>query len=112
MTSTLIGYNMATVEPFGTVGAGNAKGHNLLRLWPLRRMGATGLEPVTPSVSSLGGTIANTEKQGGLEDAAASLHASLHNHTADADLQRIIDAWPMLPEHVRRAILTLVGGSK
>jgi hypothetical protein len=27
-----------------------------------------------------------------------------------SDLVRLIVAWPMLPEHVRRAILTLVDG--
>jgi hypothetical protein len=28
------------------------------------------------------------------------------------DLSRLIDAWPKLPEHIRRAILTLADGCK
>jgi hypothetical protein len=28
----------------------------------------------------------------------------------DADLARLVDVWPNLPEHVRRTILTLVEG--
>jgi hypothetical protein len=29
-----------------------------------------------------------------------------------SDLARLIDAWPKLPEHIRRAILTLADGCK
>jgi hypothetical protein len=29
-----------------------------------------------------------------------------------ADLARLVDAWPKLPEHVRRAILTLADGCR
>jgi hypothetical protein len=29
-----------------------------------------------------------------------------------ADLARLVDAWPKLPEHIRRAILTLADGCK
>jgi hypothetical protein len=26
----------------------------------------------------------------------------------DADLQRVLDAWPTLPEHIRAAVLALI----
>jgi hypothetical protein len=29
-----------------------------------------------------------------------------------ADLARLVEAWPKLPDHVRRAILTLIDGGR
>jgi hypothetical protein len=31
---------------------------------------------------------------------------------ADADLTRIIDAWPSLPPHIRAAVLALIGTTR
>src|SRR5262249_1538982 len=78
----------------------------------LYRVGATGLEPVTPSVSISGASLEMPEKQGRSEQSDVSLHVRLHNRPEDPDLQRILDAWPKLPERVRRAILTLAAGGR
>jgi hypothetical protein len=32
--------------------------------------------------------------------------------STDPDLARILEAWPLLPEHIRRAILALVGTAR
>jgi hypothetical protein len=34
---------------------------------------------------------------------------SAPNSALPADLQRVIDAWPILPEPTRRAVLALIG---
>jgi hypothetical protein len=38
-----------------------------------------------------------------------SLDAPAPRANADSDLARVVNAWPTLPEHIRRAILALVG---
>ena len=66
-----IGYNLATVGPPTLTPMQIEKGRNLLWLRPLYRVGATGLEPVTPSVSNKGTPDAG-ETDKGLTAAAPS----------------------------------------
>ena len=42
-------------------------------------------------------------------DPAPALARGLAHALSDPDLQRIIDAWPVLPDHIRQAVLALVG---
>jgi hypothetical protein len=44
--------------------------------------------------------------QSGQEQA---LDCPAHGRPTDPDLTRVLDAWPTLPEHIRRAIVALVG---
>jgi hypothetical protein len=52
-----------------------------------------------------------------VQDDKSNVATRLHTGCTDqselpADLARLIDAWPKLPEHVRRTILTLTDGCK
>jgi hypothetical protein len=62
-------------------------------------------------VSSKGNALADAGKQASSEQVEVSLHASLHNRPEDADLQRVLDAWPTLPEHIRAAVLAAIGAA-
>jgi hypothetical protein len=37
-----------------------------------------------------------------------ALDSATPAHLTDLDLARILEAWPTLPEHIRRAVLALV----
>jgi hypothetical protein len=41
-----------------------------------------------------------------------ALALALAQDSSEADLARVIDAWPHLPENVRRAILALAEGGR
>lgn len=43
------------------------------------------------------------------EPLAHSLAQNSENPPADPDLARLVEAWPNLPEPIRRAVLALVG---
>ncbi|MBU0717196.1 MAG: hypothetical protein KJ749_03025 [Planctomycetes bacterium] len=49
-----------------------------------------------------------TACDGGSASARSSPSSCDGNTTADADLERIITAWPTLPEAIRRAVVELV----
>jgi hypothetical protein len=82
-------------------------------------MGDTGLEPVTPSLSSNGASIAS-ENIAGLAttlSAACTNACTSEGENANAepiapDLQVIIDAWPTLPGPIRAGVVALVNASK
>jgi hypothetical protein len=40
---------------------------------------------------------------------ARQLHGGAENAPADPALARLVEAWPRLPEHIRAAVLALVG---
>jgi hypothetical protein len=62
------------------------------------KIGATGLEPATDSIQTLSS-----------KELTANHKTSLPENTEQAaDLQRIIAAWPELPEHIKTTIKTLV----
>ena len=65
-------------------------------------MGATGLEPVTPSTEGpLAESLATTPP-------IPLAQALARESQIDPTLARIVDAWPKLPEAIRRAMLALV----
>jgi hypothetical protein len=72
MTRWKIGYSLATVGPKNHHTARKRKGRNLLWLRPLCLVGATGLEPVTPSVSSKGTSDASETGKGVMEGAPSA----------------------------------------
>src|SRR5262249_41034821 len=80
LLKTAIGYNLATVGPPTLTPMQIEKGRNLLWLRPLYRVGATGLEPVTPSVSNKGTPDAG-ETDKGLTAAAPSACTTACNST-------------------------------
>jgi hypothetical protein len=47
-------------------------------------------------------------QDGGAESGAARPGTDSHEAATDPDLQRIVSAWPVLPEHVRAAIMALI----
>jgi hypothetical protein len=42
---------------------------------------------------------------------APQLAPEAEKRSSDPDLARVIDAWPVLPEAIRRAVLALVGSA-
>jgi hypothetical protein len=38
-------------------------------------------------------------------------HTQTRSPTPDVELARVVAAWPVLPRHIKRTILTLVGAS-
>ena len=66
-------------------------------------MKAEGLEPSTYGLKDCGGQSITTESVTGSAAAVGAVAPRL----LDADLSRLIEAWPTLPEPIRRAILTL-----
>jgi hypothetical protein len=45
----------------------------------------------------------------GLSSLGAATGAAAH---LDSDLARVVELWPDLPKHIRRAVLALVGSSE
>jgi hypothetical protein len=78
-------------------------------------MGATGLEPVTPSVSNAGSPLENTEKQGIFARPARGLHPGLHTfaeNEAEPRLAALAAALVALsPEECDRLAAMLVAPS-
>ena len=66
-------------------------------------MKAEGLEPSTYGLKDCGSQAIKAESATG----SAAVVGAVAPRLLDADLARIIDAWPTLPEPIRRAILTL-----
>jgi hypothetical protein len=60
----------------------------------------------------LGDTLPNRGKRHISEQEESSLHASLHNQAEDTHLQRVLDAWPGLPAHIKAAVLALLQSAK
>jgi hypothetical protein len=92
----------------------NEETHNPLRLWPLDRMGATGLEPVTPSVSYTGTTVENAAKQGILQGTDERLHSSLHKNQESAPsttVQTLAAVFANLSDADRSVLLSLLAKS-
>ena len=80
-----------------------------------RGVGDTGLEPVTPSLSSSGPSIVSGyNKELRAAQSAACTRACTsdaeiaHDKSFDDDLAVLIDAWPSLPPAVRQSIVKLV----
>jgi hypothetical protein len=75
-------------------------------------VGDTGLEPVTPSLSSKGASIASvdikalTAPLSGACTAACTSDTDLEQITVE--LQAVVDAWPSLPESTKAAILAII----
>jgi hypothetical protein len=107
-----IGYIMATEltilqEPFI-----NSKSRKPFRLRLLRQVGATGLEPVTPSVSYSGDALENAGKQGVSATPADGLHSGLHTKsesTPSAAVQALAALLANLSETDRAALALLLG---
>jgi hypothetical protein len=74
-----------------------------------RRAGELGFEPRQADPES-----ERAASQGkGVQTFPAEEGLRLHTGCTDhPDLARLVDAWPKLPEHVRRAILTLADSCK
>lgn len=75
-------------------------------------MGATGLEPVTPSVSYTGHSLENAEKQGNSDSPESGLHAGLHKNqecTPSATVQALAALLSNLTEADRAALASLLG---
>jgi hypothetical protein len=70
---------------------------------------AAGFEPATPPPQSQAGTPDAAKTQNPLAHSLArETQKSAGLVALDPDLQRVLDAWPTLPEAIRRAILALV----
>jgi hypothetical protein len=74
----------------------------------------TGLEPATFR-STVSGATAATDSQDNTSGTdlprpdRASTKPTAPTFTADPDLDRLIEAWPDLPPHIRAAVLALLG---
>src|SRR5262249_30100597 len=110
VTEAAIGYSLATVGPRTAPPAENGKGHNLLRLRPLLLVGATGLEPVTPSVSSNGQPVASVDGEGVAASPPAVCTPVCTSPTAAANLDALAAALLGLsPEDRARLAALLLG---
>jgi hypothetical protein len=53
----------------------------------------------------------NTTNQGVSAPASADVALRVAQNAVDPDLARVVEAWPDLPEAIRRAVLALVGSA-
>jgi hypothetical protein len=60
--------------------------------------------------------VATTNSQSDLRREQGQLSPQLaprqENPPADPDLARVVDAWPALPDHIKAAVLALVGAAR
>ena len=75
-------------------------------------MGKAGVEPATHGFSVREIETLNTPKQNTYDfcHTAAAINDAKIAHE-NQELQAVIDRWPTLPEHTRKAIIELVGAS-
>jgi hypothetical protein len=77
----------------------------------LLRVKALGLEPRTYGLKVACPDAENATNQGISDHAAPMVAPRVAPNPTDPDLQRVVEAWPALPEALRRAVLALIGST-
>jgi len=72
-------------------------------------METKGIEPSTPGLQSRGDSTEGVEIQ---EVASHPAIERTAGRTSDVHLERVIQAWEMVPESIKHAILTLIAASE
>jgi hypothetical protein len=72
---------------------------------------ALGLEPRTYGLKVACPDAENTANQGVSDSTGAVVAPRVAPNPTDPDVQRVVEAWPALPEALRRAVLALIGST-